>query len=310
MPDRKTRSNLKAFAKVHNLGRLSDIPFLEHAVASFLKCREVFRKAFCVSDDHPNFQDPSYGFSWQLLERCAEHVEGALCCLATDCSAGAEALARTAVEAAVTCRYVYADESPLRLASYFQDFIITNEKQCNGWEKSVMSMSDSEKQAQLIGIGKRRQMLNALKPLIETFSSEALRCCRATEIPPWPSRIELRFEAIGELPFYKSTYARLSSQVHPDAENVIAYFLTIMCPNPEAATKMALEVGSFTLLYVFIAVEHYMKAQIAFSRAYGLTNALPMLEQHEQYVRLLQASTIEMSGTMDESWKGHKQGPN
>jgi hypothetical protein len=264
IPDRKTRSNLRAFAKVHNLGRVSDIPFLEHAVASFVKCREDFEKAFCVSGDHPNLQDPSYAFSWQLLERCAEHVEGALCCIATGCFAGAEVLARTAVEAAVTCRYVYADETPLRLASYFQDFVITNEKQCNGWEKSVMSMNDSEKEAQLIAIDKRRQMLNALKPLIEKFCSEALGFCDATGIPRWPSRIESRFEEIGELRFYKSTYARLSGQVHPDAENVIAYFLTRMCPDAAAVRKMELETGSFTLLYVFIAVEHYIRRRSPF----------------------------------------------
>jgi hypothetical protein len=217
-------------------------------------------------------------------------------------------LARTAVEAAVTCRYVYANETPLRLASYFQDFILTNEKQCDGWEKSVRSMRGFEKEAQLIGIGKRREMLNVLKPLIDTFSSEALRFCRATEIPRWPNRIESRFEEIGELPFYKSTYARLSSQVHPDAENVIAYFLTTMCPNPEAAHKMALEGGSLTLLYVFLAVEHYIKAQIAFSHSYRLT--LSGLEDHRHYLRLLQSHILEMSGTMDDSWKGHKKDPN
>ena len=302
IPDRKTRSNLRAFAKVHNLGRVSDIPFPEHAGASFVKCREDFQKAFCVSGDHPNLQDPSYGFSWQLLERCAEHVDGALCCVATGCLAGAEALARTAIEAAVTCRYVYAKDAPLRLASYFQDFILTNEKQCDGWEKSVIPIRDSEKQAQLVGIRKRRQMLNALKPLIDAFAAEALRFCQATAIPRWPSRIELRFEQVGELPFYKSTYARLSGQVHPDAENVIAYFLTTACPHPDAVHKAGLEVGSFTLLYVFIAVEHYIKAQIAFSRAYRLTDALPKLEDHQRYLRLLQGCAIEQSGTIDESW--------
>jgi Family of unknown function (DUF5677) len=309
MPDRETKSDLRTFAKLHNLSRLSDIPFLEHAIASFLRCRTIFEKAFCVAGDHPNLQDPSYAFSWQLLERCAEHVDAALCCLATGCFAGAEALARTAVEAAVTCRYVYARETPLRLASFFQDFILTNEKQCNGWEKSAMLMSDSEKEAQLIGIRKRRQMLNALKPLIETFSSEALRFCEATEIPRWPNRIESRFEEIGELSFYKSTYARLSGQVHPDAENVIAYFLTKMCPDPTAEQKIGLETGSFTLLYVFIAVEHYIKAQMAFLRAYRLMNALPKLEQHEHYVRLLQAAAIDMSGTIDESWRGTNRNP-
>jgi hypothetical protein len=78
-----------------------------------------------------------------------------------------------------------------------------------------------------------------------------------------------RFKAIGDSISYRTFYARMSSEVHGDAEETLRYFIGKVVDNGSFLEAMALESVWTSRLYVYFAVSMLLRAFQAYTRSYS-----------------------------------------
>ncbi len=86
----------------------------------------------------------------------------------------------------------------------------------------------------------------------------------------WPD-IATRFKAIGEEISYRTTYARLCSQTHADAEDTITYIVYKCSGGDARIDQMAAETIAFSELMVVYGVYFYLLAVKALADTFGLS---------------------------------------
>jgi len=88
----------------------------------------------------------------------------------------------------------------------------------------------------------------------------------------WPN-IADRFESIGESVSYRTTYARLSSQTHADAEDTINYIVFQCIGDEELSGQMGKETIAFSEYLIAYGIYFYLLAMKQLCEAFSLQAA-------------------------------------
>lgn len=216
--------------------------------------------------------DPTVGLLFSMLDRVFEHVEGAIVAFNTGSPASAEAISRTAVESAVTILYILAvdelDQRMSRLEAYFEDYFDTVDKQVKNWREVITRMSGKEAEAHSRGAQRRENANKQLRQFIESQIATWKATRNISSKIKWPNKKYSQFCEIGEETFYRTVYARMSSQTHGDAEDILRYLLGITTEDQMLLNKGAIETVNFSRLLVYFGVQFYLKACQRYSQVF------------------------------------------
>ena len=203
--------------------------------------------------------EPTLGLLCQLAERAYEHVAASLVCFATKNAATAEVAARVAIESSVNIRFILSgDRNSLALA-WLRAYVTHDTKQIDLWEKQLDSVPLDEKKEYVPRISARRQV-NRYRRDFLVQSEKEFRSFGPLELEArWPSVAD-RFESIGEGIAYRTTYARLSSQTHADAEDTLNYIVFKCIGDDGLLLKMSKETVAFSEFLIAYGVYFYLLA--------------------------------------------------
>lgn len=137
------------------------------------------------------------------------------------------------------------------------------------------------------GIEKRERSIDELR----RFFSDLLG-------PPkeeWPASVDRRFKALNDALGYRTFYARMSSEVHGDAEETIRYFVGKL-QNEKVFETMALETIMTTRLYVHYAAACLLRAGTMCASRYGMNDAIAPLRMESE---AMQAELMNIVSYLD-----------
>jgi hypothetical protein len=203
--------------------------------------------------------EPTLGLLFQLAERAYEHVAASLVCFATKNAATAEVAARTAVEISVTIRFILSGNRNSLALSWLRDFVTNDTRQIEKWERVVDSLPPDEKQEHQTRIAWRREVNRRRHDHLAQAEKEFASFGSVDSQGSWPN-IADRFAAIVEAIAYRTTYARLSSQTHADAEDTINYIVFKSHGDETLLQRMSEETVAFSEFLVAYGIYFYLLA--------------------------------------------------
>lgn len=270
---------LAAFSKEHAFQ--ADALLLEErdGIQSAVGCHDAVNRGYAALSSAVLEHDPAVGLIWQLYERCTERVYGALTAMATSCAASSEIVARAAIEASITTRYILQDRN-VRLASFFQDHVHRAVKQEEQWRQTAAKADEPERTAHLAACEYRRAGVAAIKEHVNALN---MALVPPTQLPSWPN-IAARFQAVGEGLSYRTFYARLCAEPHFDAEETLRYVIGMMASS-ETFEKMAVETVMFSKFLLAEAVRTYAQTGKEFAGAYDMSAAVVTCTDAERTMR-------------------------
>jgi hypothetical protein len=227
--------------------------------------------------------DPAVGLLLNMIHRNFSLADGAILAFATECGEIAEVAARASVESSVNIAYIVLGEPADRIRAYFDHYFATVEKQVNSWNAGIGALSAAEANAHRKAVAQRKESNAVLRAAIEGSSKPASE--------RWPRTIEDRFKALGHAVAYRTIYARMSSEVHGDAEETLRYLVGKLA-NEAQFEAMALETVWTTRLYVHYAVSWFVRASIMYALRYGLADAVRHLDPE---FRAVETEMVEIS---------------
>ena len=169
--------------------------------------------------------DPAVALLLNMLDRNFEHAEASIVAFVSGCTASAEVVARAAVESSVNIIYILSGDRPSRLLAYFHHYLDGVDRQVKNWQRQAAGLHPDDASIHQAGIDQRLVANNDLR----RFVVEAFEGVRKE---PWPKSIEERFLQIDEGLSYRTFYARMSSEVHADAEETLRHFWGKIHPAP------------------------------------------------------------------------------
>ena len=280
---------LQNFAERHRLKLTEVIRREEIAVRATSIANIVINDAYANLDDAA-LADPAIGLLLNMLHRNVEHAEAAIVAFVSGCGASAEVVARAAVESSVNLLYIFAGEGLQRLKAYFEHYLSDVDRQVKNWEAEIGKLPMAEATIHREGIKRRRAANEALRRHIRALIGDPQE--------RWPAKMEARFENIGEALSYRTFYARMSSEIHADAEETLRYLVGRLQNDETLLEKMALETVWTTRFYIHFAVLLFLKSSIAYAECYSLEPALHSLRRQlgEIETELIQISSHIGSG--------------
>ena len=207
---------LKDFAQRHHL-ELTDILEREHVIIRATASTNFLITGGYAGLDDTTLSDPAVGILLNMFHRNFELVEAAIAAFVTGCGAAAEVVSRAAVESSVNFAYIIAGVPKDRLRAYFEHYFHAGDRQLRTWHTESSVLSESDARIQQRGIEKRRRSNAALRDFINGVFGQARE--------PWPPSLEHRFRALNDALGYRTFYARMSAEVHGDAEETLRYFV-------------------------------------------------------------------------------------
>lgn len=277
------------FVARHGLRQTSAVEAEYAAIAALDLAQKGIAAAYADLDDTA-LADPAIGLLLQLLDRTFEHAEGAVVALVTGCGPAAEVAARAAVEAATTVRYILAGDRAARLGAYFLHYLDGADRQAARWEKETAGLPEAGLTLHAKAIARRREATSALRAIVTALGLPAGAA--------WPGNVEQRFREIGESLTYRTFYARMSGEVHGDAEETLRFLLGRLQDDPAVFKAMALETVHTTRFYCYFAAAQYLRACLAYADTYGLTAAHGVLTAEVTRIesQLLEIARLTGSG--------------
>jgi hypothetical protein len=238
--------------------------------------------------------DPAVGLLQTMLDRNFALVDAAIVAFATACGATAEVISRVSVESSVNIAFIAAGDAAERTQAYFDHYFSEVDRQVRTWSDRIDGLEGAAAEMHRKAVERRKSTNNALRNLIGGSMSQGKE--------RWPKSIEQRFKELGDALGYRTVYARMSSEVHTDAEDTLRYLLGKL-QGPDVFEAMALETVWTTRLYVHYAVSWYLRASIAYALRYGMHEVAELLKKELAVVEaeLAEISLHVGSGLEDES---------
>jgi hypothetical protein len=156
-----------------------------------------------------------------------------------------------------------------RDAGLFRPLPLGGDRQVKTWSANIDGLDPHGKDMHLRGIKQRKEANEVLRTVVNSIGAGSER---------WPRTIEQRFKELGDPLAYRTFYARMSSEVHGDAEEMLRYFIGRLS-RPELFDRMALETVWTSRLYVHYAVFWFLRASITYSLRYRMTDAAECLRK-------------------------------
>lgn len=221
---------------------------------------------------------PAVGLLLNLLRRVFEHLDAAIVSFTTASATSSEGLSRAAVELAVSIRYILAGQPETRVAAFLADYVNIEERRLRNWQQEVASLSEPERRVHNQEIERRRSGVVAMGDLVSHLRQEFIAHGASPVAEAWPN-IGARFRAIGDAVSYRTFYARMSSQVHSDAEETIRCLVARVSGDAALAERMAIETIWFSRLGLYFAAQCFLSACEAYCRSYHMTEAITPLRE-------------------------------
>src|SRR5262249_40501202 len=207
---------------------------------------------------------PAAGVLLNMLHRNFELVEGTIVAFVTGCGSAAEVVSRASTESSVNIAFIAAGEPTDRLRAYFDHYFEGVDHQVRTWKNQLSALSDAAAALHRKGIERRQNANNTLRSFVENSMSSATS--------RWPKTTEQRFKELGDPLGYRTVYARMSSEVHADAEETLRYLLGTLHGDQNILEAMALETVWTQRLYVHYALSWFLKASIIYATRYAMVD--------------------------------------
>jgi len=232
----------------------------------------------------PQFlQWPAVGLLLNLLHRAFEHLDAAIVNFTTGSAISSEGLSRATVELAVSIRYILAGQPETRVAAFLAHYVDVEERRLRHWQEEVASLSEPARHVHHQEIERRRTWVVATGDLVKRLRQEFTTCGAPPLAETWPN-IGERFRAIGESVSYRTFYARMSSQVHSDAEETIRYLVARVGDDAMLAQRMAAETIWFSRLGLYFAAQCFLSASEDYCRCYYMKQAMTRLRAGQRII--------------------------
>src|SRR5262249_49126568 len=214
---------------------------------------------------------PAAGVLLNMLHRNFELVEGTIVAFVTGCGSAAEVVSRASTESSVNIAFIAAGEPTDRLRAYFDHYFEGVDHQVRTWKNQLSALSDAAAALHRKGIERRQNANNTLRSFVENSMSSATS--------RWPKTTEQRFKELGDPLGYRTVYARMSSEVHADAEETLRYLLGTLHSDQNILEAMALETVFTQRLYVHYALSWFLKASIIYATRYAMVDIAERLRK-------------------------------
>jgi hypothetical protein len=257
------------FSERHNLTLTELVRREKIAIRSLSIANILVNEAYSHLDDFA-LTDPAVGLLLNLLERNFEHAEASIVAFVSGSAPSAEIIARTSVESSVNIMYILAGDRAARLLGYFNHYFEDVERQVEKWRLETDQLSSDEAKVHQHRIERRLKANTIFRGFISSLDGSAER---------WPPQIAQRFKVIGENMSYRTFYARMSSEVHADAEETLRYFVGKVADDSSVLEAMASESVWTSRFYIYYAVSLFLRASQAYSRSYALPAVEARLEK-------------------------------
>jgi hypothetical protein len=239
-----------------------------------ISVNEFYRQ---VKDDDL-WRFPAAGFLVNLLHRNLEHAEAAIVAFTTGSGASSEGLSRVATELAVSILYILDSNPQGRLIAFFRHYLDGENKRLEKWAQAAQDFPEHGCREHLQAIEERRKHCLTIGGTLNRLQSEFASADSAFAEEPWPN-VAARFKALDDVAGYRTLYARMSSQVHSDAEETIRYFIGKVSDDEKLMERMAVDTFWFSKLMLYLAIEYFLKASAKFCEVYGLHQETVLLEK-------------------------------
>ena len=253
---------VRQFAERHLL-KFTDLLKREELAIRTTSIANILVNAAYAAQDDKNLADPAVGLLLNMLHRDFEHIEASIVAFVTGCGASAEVIARAATESSVNILYIVAGDRVQRLQAYFDHYLMGVDSQVEKWQAQIRHLSPQEAAIHKLGAERRRLATDALRRFLRSVFGNA-------KAPAWPKTIAQRFEALGDTLAYRTFYARMSSEIHADAEETLRYFAGHALNDQSKFEAMALETVWMTRFLIHYAVSLFLKASIAYAESYSM----------------------------------------
>jgi hypothetical protein len=260
---------INKFSERHDLALTELVRRENIAIRSLSIANILVNEAYSQLDEFA-LTDPAVGLLLNLLHRNFEHAEASIVAFVSGSGSSAEIIARASVESSVNIMYILAGDRAARLLGYFDHYFEEVERQVEKWRLEVDQLNSDEAKIHLLGIEKRRKANTLLREFIHSLGGNVER---------WPPQIAQRFKALGKSISYRTFYARMSSEVHADAEETLRYFVGKVVDNGSMLEAMALESVWTSRFYIYYAVSLFLRASQAYGRSYSLPAVEARLEK-------------------------------
>lgn len=234
-----------------------------------LNTHQFINKAFADTSENTLSLEPSIGGIFQVTERALEQAFGALVAYSCKCAPTAELAARTCMEKSINAMYMLEGDRTSKFLAWIRSYLELSIRQVDDWQEAAIEEYGELPEIHATAIKKRLEAITALQG-IHQESEHGLRELGINFNPNerWPRKISKRFSDVGESTIYATGYARMSSQVHGDAEDTLNYMLLSISDNEDLKMKMALETVAFSEYCIFLGVLYYLKSVKGFQQTF------------------------------------------
>jgi hypothetical protein len=253
---------VRRFAERRSI-KFTDVLKREELAIRTTSIANILLNAAYRAQDDENLADPAVGLLLNMLHRNFEHIEASIVAFVTGCGTSAEVIARAATESSVNILYIVAGDRVQRLQAYFDHYLIGVDSQVEKWQAQIRHLSPQEAAIHKRSTERRRLANDALRRFLRSVFGNP-------EAPAWPKTIAQRFEALGDALAYRTFYARMSSEIHADAEETLRYFLGHALNDQSKFEAMALETIWMSRFLIRYAVSLFLKASMAYTESYSM----------------------------------------
>lgn len=237
--------------------------------------------------------EPSLGLLLNLLDRCFEHIEGAIVAFVTGSGASCEVVSRASLEGAVTILYILQENRDRRLLAYLRNYVAFADKQVASW-KSATTSSVEDCEHHVAAADRRARVTAQFRDIVDRLTDEVSLLGVAGKEEKWPNILG-RFRALdGNEVGYRTVYARLCSETHFDAEETLRYFVGTLA-DEQAFRRMAVETVEFSRFMMFISAEYFIRAVLAYGSAYQISLTTSTLEPG---LKIMQSTLEKLAGNL------------
>lgn len=215
-----------------------------------------------------------WGLLHAMYERAAGHAGASIVLLSHGHAAAAEALCRTAVEAAVNLYHCSLGDSLGHIMSYFKCYVDTERKQNDLWAKSIRGSGGarSDIEFHLKKIGEKADALQLYETTLTSVFDQIGRKYAEAKGGDWPNIFE-RFKGLNKEVSYRTAYAALCSQAHNDAEDLLNDFVQGVTQIDGMRERQLEENRNFALYMTLMTLNLFVEASAIYIARFNISPA-------------------------------------
>jgi len=266
----------KDFLDKHGLSPKTNFEQEENAIYWLERTSSLLVQSVVNNDEL--LLDPSWGIIQFMLDRAYQHITGSLILYLVGLNSSCEALSRVAFESSVNVLYILKDSNRMeRIIYHFSSYVVSERKQNQNWSESIANLNAQDQIPQKRGIAQKSEYLDMVENFLTGVANEL-----GLSYPPQksPKSAYDKFEELGRKTAYRTLYAAMSSQIHNDAEDLLASFLlsalnyTDEEQGSEFRRKLTKETENFSRLMLYSSLQYYLEACLRYCEVFELDHVL------------------------------------